>query len=52
MGDEQLLEIQQALFFELGHKIDIYHFEKFREIAVVKHGDFLTKENLIKVYNY
>lgn len=52
MKDQQLLEIQQQLFFQLGHKIDLYHFEKIREMVIVKHGEILTPENVIKVFNY
>lgn len=52
MNDEQLLNIMQQLFFQLGHKVDLYHFERIQEIAIVKHGDLLTTENLIKLFRY
>lgn len=52
MNNKQLEEIQQQLFFQLGHKVDLYHFEKVREIVVVKHGNLLTQENVIKVFKY
>lgn len=52
MNDEKLLEIQQSLFFELGHKIDLYHFTNLREIAIVEHGKPFTVENVIKSYKY
>jgi hypothetical protein len=52
MTDEQLKEIQQQMFFELGHKVDVYHFERIREIVIVKHGDPLIMENAIKVFHY
>lgn len=48
----QLLEIQQQLFFEFGHKIDLYDFPRVREIVVLKHGDFFNKNNIIKVFKY
>lgn len=53
MTDEQLYEIMQQLFFELNvGKIDLYHFERIREIVVVKHGDILNQDNVIKVFRY
>jgi len=53
MTDEKLKEIQQQLFFELNvGKIDIYHFERIKEIVVVRHGDTLEQENILKVFKY
>jgi hypothetical protein len=53
MTDKQLEEIQQQLFFELGQKIDLYHFEKIREIVAVRHEGLITnKEDVLKVFKY
>jgi hypothetical protein len=52
MTSKQLEEMQQRLFFEFGHKVDIYHFENIREIVVVTHGEPLTPTNPLKVYKY
>jgi hypothetical protein len=52
MSDEKLKEIQQQLFFEYGFKVDIYHFESNREIAVVKHGNSFASYNILKSYKY
>lgn len=52
MTNEQLIQIQRELFFQLGFKIDLYHFERIHEIVIVKHGDELKPENVVKVYSY
>lgn len=52
MDNTQLLNIMQQLFFELGYKIDLYHFERISEIVIVRHGDTLSPENVVKSYNY
>lgn len=52
LTNEQLIQIQQELFFQLGFKIDLYHFERIHEIVIVKHGDELKPENVVKVYSY
>lgn len=48
----KLLELQQQLFFQLNHKVDIYDFPRVGEIVVVKHGALLIPDNIIKVYKY
>jgi hypothetical protein len=53
MSDQQLQQIHQQLFFQLNvGKIDLYHFEKIREIVVVKEGMECKPENAIKVFKY
>lgn len=52
MNDQQLLEIQQQMFFQLGHKVDLYHFENIREIVIVKENMPLIPENTIKIFKY
>lgn len=52
MDNKQLENIMAQLFFELGHKIDLYHFENIREIVIVKHGELLKIENVIKTFKY
>lgn len=52
MTDQQLQEIHQQMFFEFG-KCDLYHFEKHREIVIVKqNGDIKNKEDILKIYKY
>ena len=52
MNEENLKELQQSLFFELGHKVDLYHFERSREVVILKHGDEFKEENIIKILSY
>lgn len=53
MSMEQLMNIQQQLFFEFGHKVDVYHFERIQEIVVMKHGEILTPNSKpLQVFNY
>lgn len=53
MNDQQLELIQQQLFFELGvGKIDLYHFERIREIVVVRSGEILSNETALKTFSY
>ena len=53
MTDNQLKELQQQLFFEFGRKVDIYHFEKIREVVVVEYMQVLSPTTQpLKVYKY
>jgi hypothetical protein len=53
MTDQQLLDIQQQMFFQLGiGKIDLYHFPTVREVVIVKHGNLLIEQNVLKVFKY
>lgn len=49
---EELKELQERLYWELGIKVDVYHSEKHRGVLVIPHGQSINPFNVIKSYSY
>lgn len=49
---EYLLQLQNECATQLGYKVDIYHSESERVIAIFPHNYHPTPFNAIRVINY
>lgn len=52
MTQERLIEIQKKLAMQFMQKVDVYHYEKYRGILVVGHGQALHPHNILAVIPY
>ncbi|UBR30209.1 hypothetical protein LCG60_27065 [Bacillus sp. SD-4] len=52
MTQERLIEIQKKLASQFMQKVDVYHYEKYRGILVVGHGQALHPHNILAVIPY